>query len=83
MLKMSEAFTTDESARRDRIVDAEIREAPRGRRNALSIMVLCLVGAGTAEFGFQNNIGAAIFLAVPVATVIRDFIRGRESKSGD
>lgn len=80
---MSEAFTTDESRRRDRLVDAEIAEAPRGRRMAFWIMVLCLVGAGVALFLFKNNVGAGIFLAVPVVTVVRDFIRGRQSTLSD
>lgn len=80
MIRMSEAFTTDESARRDRIVDAEIAEAPKGRRNALWIMGACLVGAAVSLFVFNNNWGAGIFLAVPVATIVRDFIRGRSGK---
>ncbi len=74
---MSEAFTTDESARRDRLVDAEIREAPKGRQAALTIMVLCLIGAAISVFVFENNIAAGIFLAVPIASIVRDFIRGR------
>lgn len=77
---MSEAYTTDESARRDRLVDAEIEEAPKGRRNALTVMILSLVGAGVSILVFQNNVGGGIFLAVPVVSVVRDFIRGRNGK---
>ncbi|OJU40385.1 MAG: hypothetical protein BGN97_11090 [Microbacterium sp. 69-10] len=77
---MSEAFTTDESRRRDQLVDAEISESRNGRRNAFLIMGGSLIAALTSVLTLQNGIGvtaAGIFLAVPVATVIRDFIRGR------
>ncbi|WP_292700402.1 hypothetical protein [Microbacterium sp. 69-10] len=80
ILRMSEAFTTDESRRRDQLVDAEISESRNGRRNAFLIMGGSLIAALTSVLTLQNGIGvtaAGIFLAVPVATVIRDFIRGR------
>lgn len=83
ILRMSEAYTTDESARRDRIVDAEISEAPKGRRNALLIMLVSLVCAAISVFVFSNNVAAGIFLAVPLVAVVRDFIQGRRSQSDD
>lgn len=83
ILRMSEAFTTDESARRDRLVGAEVSEAKKGRQSAVGIMVVCCTGAFGSIALMQNGIGvtaAAVFLAVPVATVVRDFIRGRNGK---
>jgi len=77
ILRMSEAFTTDESARRERLADAEIIETPKGRRAAVGIMVLCLVAAAASVFVVNNTIAAGVFLAVPVASIIRDLIRGR------
>ena len=77
ILRMSEAFTTDESARRDRLADAEIVETPKGRRAAVAIMVLCLAAAAASVFVVNNTVAAGIFLAVPVASIIRDLIRGR------
>ncbi len=77
ILRMSGAFTTDESARRDRLADAEIVETPKGRRAAVAIMVLCLAAAAASVFVVNNTVAAGIFLAVPVASIVRDLIRGR------
>jgi hypothetical protein len=77
ILRMAEAFTTDESARRDRLADAEIVETPKGRRAAVLIMVLCLVAAAASVLVVHNTVAAGVFLAVPVASIIRDLIRGR------
>ena len=80
ILRMSEAYTTDESARRDRLVDAEISEAKAGRRNALWLTMGGLIGAGASILILQNGYGvggAGVFLAIPLASVVRDFIRGR------
>lgn len=81
ILRMSEAYTTDESQRRDRMVDAEIGEAPRGRRNAMTIMYISLVFAAGSVFIVENTVAAGIFLAVPLASVVRDFIQGRSGRS--
>lgn len=77
ILRVAEAFTTDESARRDRVVDADIRELPEGRQAAVAIVVLCLLAAAVSVFAFDNTIAAGVFLAVPIASIIRDLIRGR------
>ncbi len=77
ILRMSEAFTTDESGRRDRLVDAEISEAPKGRQAAFIIMMASLAMAALSVFAFQNVIAAGIFLALPVANTVTSFIRGR------
>jgi|GEM_PF-4951913 len=74
---MAEAFTTDESGRRNRIIDAEVAESPKGRWCAFLIMLGCLSCAAVSVFVFRDAWAAGIFLAVPMATVIRDFIRGR------
>ncbi len=84
ILRMSEAYTTDESARRDRTTDAEIAEAPKGRRNALWLVSACLVGAMVSILvnpGGMGVAGAAVFIALPVANMVRDFIQGRNGKS--
>lgn len=80
ILRMSEAFTTDESQRRDRLVDAEISESRKGRQNAMWLMGGSMGCALASVLVLQNAVGvtaAGVFLAIPVATVIRDFIRGR------
>lgn len=83
MLRMSEASTSDESARRDRALEATISETTAGRRNAMLIIIISLSCALTSVLILRNGIGVAsagIFLAIPVATVVRDFIRGRKHK---
>lgn len=71
---MSESYTSDESARRDRIVDAEIAEAPKGRKNAFTIMLFSLIlAAGSAVF-FKEWLAATPFVALPVMNVIKDFL---------
>ena len=76
---MSESFTTDESARRDRLVDAEVREAPRGRWMAFILTALCIACAAATILVTRNGWGTA-FLALPIANIMRDFIRGRLGK---
>ena len=78
ILRVAEAFTTDESARRDRVVDAEMKELPKGRQAAVGIVLLCLAAAAVSVYVYSNTIAAAVFLAVPVASIIRDLIRGRK-----
>lgn len=80
MLRMSEAGTSDESARRDRALDATITETTAGRRNAVLIMLCSLGAALVSVLILRNGMGvtaAGVFLAVPVASVVRDFIKGR------
>lgn len=77
ILRVAEAFTTDESAQRDRVVDADIRELPKGRQAAVAIVVLRLSAAAVSVFVFDNTFAAGVFLAVPVASIIRDLVRGR------
>lgn len=81
MLRMSEAGTTDESARRDRIVDSSLAEAKAKRRNAVALFVICLGLAGASIFVLRDGIGltaAGIFTAVPVLSVVRDLIKAHD-----
>lgn len=45
IVRMAEVPTTDESARRDRLVDAEFAEAPESRSAALAPVARCLLAA--------------------------------------
>lgn len=81
MLRMSESGTTDESARRDRIVDAGLSEAKAKRKNAVWLFAGCIVLAGVSVFVMRDGIGlaaAGIFTAIPVLSVIRDLIKGKD-----
>lgn len=78
---MAEAPTTDESARRDRLVDAEVAEAPKSRRAAFALVALCLVAALIAEGAFGSTVLACAFVALPVMKVASDLIPSRRRKS--
>jgi hypothetical protein len=75
---MSEAYTSDESRRRDRLVDAEIHEAAAGRWSAVLTMTLALgLGMLALVMTGGNPWAAAPFVALPIMNVASDFIRGR------
>lgn len=83
ILRMAESMTTDESAREDRLVNAEIESARFGRRAAAGLTVAFLAGAITF-FALDNVPAGAVLLSVPVAMILRSFfvdLRGRRSGS--
>lgn len=77
LLRMAEAPTSDESRRRDDLVRAEISEAPKDRRAALSVYFGSVVAALIAEGAFEATVLACAFVAVPVMKVVSDFIAPR------
>lgn len=83
--RMSEAYTTDESKRRDKVVDAQIKEVGRSRRAALSVIYGSFGGSLLALGLFDNTVVAVAFLATGVMQAAREFIRsprtGRSEQS--
>lgn len=73
--RMSESYTTDESARRDRIVAAQIKEAGQSRRAALAVIFGAFVGSIVSAGIFDNTVLAVAFIAVPVMQGAREFLR--------
>ncbi|MFI8597682.1 hypothetical protein ACIGDM_10250 [Rothia koreensis] len=87
ILRMSESYTTDESSRRDKLIDAEVKEARVGRRTATWMffvaMVLTFVTVLLAPvLGFNPWVGT-VFLALPVTSVIRDMTSGMSRGGGE
>lgn len=87
ILRMSESYTTDESSRRDKLIDAEVKEARVGRRTATCMffvaMVLTFVTVLLAPvLGFNPWVGT-VFLALPVTSVIRDMTSGMSRGGGE
>lgn len=80
IVRMAEAPTTDESARRDRLVNAEVAEAPKSRRAAFALVALCLIAALIAEGAFDSTVLACAFVALPVMKVASDLIPARRQK---
>lgn len=74
ILRMSESFTTDESVRRDKLVDANIEESRKGRQNALLLMGASFVAVFLAQWLFGNAWLSALFLGYPVFQAISMFI---------
>lgn len=80
---MSEAFTTDESRRRDQIVTGMVAEAPKARRNALWLGALSMSLAFVSGTVFDSPVVACAFLALPVMSMVQSFFGDqRRAKRG-
>lgn len=81
---MSEAFTTDESRRRDQIVTGMVEEAPKARRNALWLAAMSMILAFASGVLLDSPIVACAFLALPVMSMVQSFMGDRRrAKSKD
>lgn len=83
ILRMSEATRTDESKRRDKIVDAQTKLAHRSFWATTGFVVLF---AGLAMYSFavlQNNIAGGIFLSIPVFRFLGSFVRSFRGGGSD
>ena len=73
ILRMAEAPTSAESARRDRIVDARIKQSERAQWITPVMLFVC-IGAALVSFGVLKNTAAGIsFLALPVVRFIGSY----------
>ncbi|WP_140398446.1 hypothetical protein [Brachybacterium massiliense] len=81
IMQMSESFTTHESARRDRVVDATIDEAPKSRRTAAALAMIAMVLAFVAGVVFRQPWLGAAFITMPVMLMVQAFLPERESKT--
>jgi len=86
-MRMSEASSTDESARRDRITDAQISQA---KRTLWITPTLLLIFGSASLFSFAvlNNTAAGItFLTIPVLRFLGTFVSAyairRQSKADE
>lgn len=83
--KMVEAQTVDPSKRMDKLVDAEISEARKGRISAVTLMVF-FFGAAVVFFGLGNNIAGGLLLSVPVLGFLQSLLpttRPKREKPSD
>jgi len=74
ILRMTESFTTDESSRRDRMVDSSISESQKGRQNAFVLMFLCVGAALAAQAWFSQLWLSIAFLSYPIFQAIGMFM---------
>lgn len=75
-----ESQTVAPSHRMDRLVDAQINEAQKGRQAAVALMVLCMICA--VVFFAVGNLAAGIsFLSVPVLGFLKELLPERMPKS--
>lgn len=81
MMRWNDAYTVDESARQDRLVDAEIAESVRGSRRAVHILMICLALASAAFFIGHSLAGAGLFLGLPVLGLIGQYVQTLRSAS--
>lgn len=79
---MAESWSSDESARENLLVEAEIEAVRAGRAWAGGLALVCLAAA-IAFFALGNNVAGGAFLGLPALGLIRSFIiRPRSSKEG-
>lgn len=89
MMRWNDAGTADESARQDRLVNAQIQQAERGPRRAITIVTLCLALAAVSGWVFDNTILAGLFLSAPILMFAQQLLatlptRGKSGeRSGD
>jgi uncharacterized membrane protein len=74
-----ESQTVAPSKRYDKLVDAEIEEAKKGRISAVTLMVI-FFGAAVVFFAVGNNIAGGLLLSVPVIGFLQSLLpSGRSS----
>lgn len=81
MMRWNDAGTSDESARQDKLVDAQVEAAKSGPRRAITVVVVCLGLASVAGMVFENTMLAALFLSPPIllfAQTLVASIRGQQ-----
>lgn len=87
ILRMAEAYTTDESARRNDIVTSSTKVAERQQWLIPGLLTLAFVFSLGSYALFQNVYLSGLFLTYPVMQVIGSTVRGsvraRRSKSAD
>jgi len=66
ILRMAEAPRTDESARRDRVVDAGIASNKRSAFIQPALFVVCLALSAVSFWVFNNAFAGSVFLGYPV-----------------
>lgn len=66
ILRMAEAPTTDESARRDLIVAARIEQSKRAQWVTPTMLFICIAAALVTFGAFENTVGGMAFLALPL-----------------
>lgn len=81
MMRWNDSFTSDESKRQDKLVDAEIEQARKGPNRALLIVLVGMALAAWAGIGQGNIALAGIFMGAPVLMFAVNLIQTTRSKS--
>lgn len=80
MCKWNDAFTTDESARQDRLVDNEIKQSKNGLFVSVFLFATCIV-CSLLCFIMTKSPYSFLFLSVPVVSIIGQSFRPVFSQS--
>lgn len=84
IFRMAEAYTTDESARRDKIVDSSTKVAARAQWIMPALLIVAFGFAFASYAAFENVVLSGAFLSIPVMQVIgssvRSSVRARQPK---
>jgi hypothetical protein len=73
-----ESQTVAPSKRMDKLVDAQIAEAEKGRQAAVSLMVICLICA-VAFFALGNTVAGLAFVGLPILGFLRELLPERSN----
>lgn len=78
--RWNDAFTVDESARQDRLVDAEIRQQDRGAWMTFALLLVFAL-ASAASFVATGKAEAFLLLSVPALGIVGNLFQPLFSKS--
>lgn len=81
MMRWNDAWTTDESARQDKLVDAQVQQAAKGPRRALIVVLTAFALAAVSQWVFQSTVLAVAFLGAPILLFASNLIQGVTSRS--
>lgn len=80
-MRWNDAFTADESARQDRLVDVEIEQARRGPTRALAVVLAAMLLAAASVSIYENTVAAGLFLGTPILLFASNLVQAVTSWS--
>lgn len=81
MMRWNDAWSSDESKRQDKLVEAQIEQARKGPNRSLFVSLFGMALAAIAVFKYNNNIAAGIFLGPPLLLYAGSFVKSARSHS--
>lgn len=80
-MRWNDAWTVDESARQDKLVEAQVEQADKGPRRALIVVLSAFALSAVSGWVFKNTAVALAFVGAPILLFASSLIRGVSSRS--